>query len=380
MYDREREEREREDEERASTVTLWESTTGYRRRLRKYYSRFEKNRKKYESFCRQAGFDPNRTLFENYNAFAASCRYGEKNASERSILEMRNRFCNLLLQPIAENMKAPDAELVSGIGSFFAERMGNYDSGKPFMPYFVWLVPFCIVDNFRDDHGMKRLTKAELDELARRGEAENAPAFVSREISYNVPISEDEDDGTMLDTLAADGDAASELMENKRLIELTMLAVAAMLNLEKYLSKREDNPVRRNYLHLIFTDRMSYSVRNIPGLCGTLERHEREILRQMKPLLLKYALRMDFPDPELDRFYLSAAGNYCSLRELFNAHARNLAELFGDEEDQPIKEPFPAKVLLGYLREKEGVIASPTVLSQNVGHYEELMAQVRGRA
>ncbi len=363
------------------------SEKDYRDYMYSRYSAFE-NTADYQSVCRKNGLDPNKHCLDNLDVFAARCGFGMENSSDNcggERLGQQNEFFRMLLQPFhisATEQSAMDSDVINGISGFYAERMKNYNPAYSFAKHFMYITPYCIIDSYRKDNGMVRMTEKDWEIIERsetpslvEKDSERKRTYGRMTVSLDTPIGEDNRDADTLGDMIPDEKADEDSMMSRiYMAEIGARAAAALLNLDCQPLSRKSNSVRRNYFHLIFTDRIVYSVRNIHEACRTFERHEREILKPMKPLFLPFTLELELHLPELDERFLASDGNYCHLRQICEAPVRCGKEVFPNGTDEPLEEPFPADVMIAYLERKEGVRSSREQISQNVRYYTEYMS------
>ncbi|MCR5137660.1 MAG: hypothetical protein K6C12_11345 [Oscillospiraceae bacterium] len=339
----------------------------------------------YRRTCRRYGLDPEKSYLENLDLFAARCSFGKKDDSEvgsGEAAEMQNKLCMMLLQPFniyALEQSELDAKVIEGISSFYADRIKNYNPEYSFSRFFMYQVPCCMVDNYREDNDMVLTAKIDSDEIEGADAESHRPRYIYKNVSFNEPIgneNENEEDGvqTRLDLHEDERvDVETAVQDSFMLPELGARAAAALLNLDRQPLSKKDNAVRRNYFHLIYTDRIVYSIRNIEGVWNALQRHEREILQPMKPLFLPFTLELDLKLPELDESFLAPDGNFCRLDQICFASVRSGDQVLSNGTDEPLEEPFPADVLVAYLRQKEGIKSTREQISQNSKYFREFM-------
>ena len=126
-------------------------------------------------------------------------------------------------------------------------------------------------------------------------------------------------------------------------------------------------------MYLFFTELMSRIIRRFPRLEALLSAHEREYLRQMKPLFLLYTLTISFPRPNLNEFFLSESGTYCTLRDIQLSELKNKNVFFPGKPAEPMKDPVPDAVLVSYLKDCEDSLSYAALISQNRGYFKDLM-------
>lgn len=220
-------------------------------------------------------------------------------------------------------------EIMEGMNSFFVDDVPRYNPAiRGFYSYMLDEVPRNLIDLYKEYHKHQEVS------LYEAVEEETANDKTSQIEWEDILSQEEKNDEYRIVSVEA--------------IVIQMLA--ALLNVHQNLKGKKSNPARINYFRLFFTDKVVYSLRHIDGMRAACSMHEREIMRQLKPLFLKYVLCLSFPDPPMGRGFMPLTDNYCSIMSILSAPSKK-------------REPFRDKVLIDYLETQEGFHSSPSLLS-----------------
>ena len=285
--------------------------------------------------------------------------------------------------------RARNDDLVFGsMARFYEKRFLKYRPNESFWNFLVFQLAFCIMDQIHEDTGYELMSKSYCKDHKEeyRGTEDAIPTrFYGRRVdSYDVPLVDDEGESanTMLtaeehQTVTMDRYYAltpdERYEENEGVKVRTARVLAGLMRMSSFFTGQANNPTRRNYMHLFFSELISRVVRNDDKVVPLLAQHEREFLGQMKPLFLLHTLTIRFPRPALNEFYLSESGTYCALRDIQLSELKNKNVFFPGEPAEPMEDPVPDVVLISYLKDCEDVKSSPALISQNRGYFEDLM-------
>lgn len=273
--------------------------------------------------------------------------------------------------------------LLAGLSEFFATRLSSYDPNESFYTFLLQSAPYAILDNIRRESGFQPLPDWAMEELLRkegkseekiRQEMDAAKATRKRMYgsitdSIDAPVSSDDPCGTSIGEMLPGGRSPEKELIDDSAEPSVLRMLAALLNVRTQLKGKENNPARINFFRLFYTDTVVFTLRDVSGLWRDYRRHEREILRQLKPLFLSFTLRLDFPELPLDECFMPLADDYCSFSAVAAAPARLESEVLPDGKNKQLKEPFKDEVLAAYLTQKEQRAASREAVSQNRGYF-----------
>lgn len=315
--------------------------------------------------------------------------------SESQQSQARIELMNLLWLPLTPSTKEgretgavpqsrEDEEvLLGGLAQFYINRLDAYDPNTSFYTFLLQSAPYAVLDNVRRESGSRPLpdwaveeklkqegkTEAEIRQELETIRKKRTKKYGNLTISSDAPASSEEPEGATLGDVLPGGLSPEKELIDDSAEETIARMLAALLNVRKLLHGKENNPARINFFRLFYTDTVVYTLREVSGLWRDYLRHEREILRQLKPLFLGFTLRLDFPEPPLDECFMPLTDDYCSLSAVAAAPARLESEVLPDGKDVHLKEPFKDEVLASYLKRKEQRSASRELVSQNRGKF-----------
>lgn len=329
-----------------------------------------------------------------FSCFTESNRSSKKENQEEEIFETREAEDEPGadqddIKDFTTHKARNDALVLGSMARFYEKRFLTYKPEENFWNFLVFQLAFCIMDQIHEDTGYVLLSKSYCKDHKEEylgGTAEEAPTrfYGSRFESYDVPLEDDE--GESADTKMTSKEYKSVTMdryyaltpderyeENEGATARTARVLAGLMRMSSFFTGQANNPTRRNYMHLFFSELISRVVRNDDKVVPLLAQHEREFLRQMKPLFLLHTLTLQFPRPALNEFYLSESGTYCTMRDIQLSELKNKNVFFPSEPAEPMEDPVLDAVLISYLKDCEDVKSSPALISQNRGYFEDLM-------
>lgn len=151
-----------------------------------------------------------------------------------------------------------------------------------------------------------------------------------------------------------------EQIEN--LMEKTFyILLSAILNLHTHLPKKENNPQKRNYYRLFFTDGISWFIENEKDV-SALQKYERDIFCAIKPEFLDYFM-----------------SHRCrTVDEISTCRRKITRKKDGKEEECPSFLPF--KIYEDYLLQVEGYQVGSSALSPQRTKYTEFLKNILGQS
>lgn len=133
--------------------------------------------------------------------------------------------------------------------------------------------------------------------------------------------------------------------------------ILAMLNLTSNLTGQANNPRRRNYFRLFFTDGVSHALRTEKEPLPPFLEHERDLFSVLKEAFLDFFLT-----------------EQCrTVATLAASRTRPYGEVVEGKSVEPLEQPLPDDVFTTYLSRVEGEKAGASALSQQRKAYRDYL-------
>lgn len=297
-------------------------------------------------------------------------------------LQAYNELMDLLVRPLEPKQGTDEFastsieqerrnQIIVAMGVFLDTKVPNYLSGRSFYQYLLNSLPFILIDIYREDNGLRPLTKkereileAELQQKELMPEEKQSPpkpkkkVYGTMTVSVNALLdSENSGSAEFGDFLGREDDHSDLFCE-----EIIVLTLTALLGIHRRLKDKANNAVRINYFRLFYSEGVIHAVHNISEVLPLYQRHEREVLRQLKPLLLKYCLALEFPDPPMDECFMPLTDDYCRIIDLVYAKAKR-------------EVPLTQNDMIDYLQTAEGQHSTKQLITNNREFYRQYLRE-----
>ena len=253
------------------------------------------------------------------------------------------------------------------VGDFYEKDWEKFDAAKGSLYAFMLeRLEKRALNIQNQDNGVRRVKKS-AQEIEREARETGTTPEKVKEKKYVYPESFDtpmgDEDGLTLSDVYED--SRSEYMPHEAVVSRSSVAsmLAVLFHFQEHLHGRANNPVRRNYYRMFYTDSMVYFIHGDMLPPESIAR-EREMFEAMKPEFLDFFMR-----------------NKCrTAAQIADSPLKAWGELVpGRPMDREPAQPLPNDVYLTYLNDREGKgLKSESAIANQRSAYRTFLREILG--
>lgn len=227
---------------------------------------------------------------------------------------------------------------VDAIGDFVSKDFGLFDPNQsPFSKFFQSRIKYRALDLYRADKGIRKKKTEEGTVTVSDASLDNEENLAA---AQNIP-----------------DERAKRPDEDVVLEEWAYEWLALILKLKEYLPGKQNNPSKRLYYRLFFTDDVVNYIRSNTG--KVFFKHEQDLFRAMRRPFMNFFL--------MERCQM--------VSEIWQSRVKLYGELVKGREMKPVEQPLKNDVYSTYLANVENRKAGSAAISQQRTAYREFIKE-----